>query len=165
MWLFIETKVGDTKENFVIEVAHVLGQRLRRLMPLWLLTLWVNMAGNKLKAHKEEMTFQKRPRSGNSTRKRNCKAQPLPHPTHASYKWGIRKIPFICADSFPALGFSYLSFIWLINLFMEMCNPHRTNCLFQPLICKERVRPKEGRSEKDKLAEWVLNEAALPNLL
>ena len=117
-------------------------------MSFWLLTLWVNTARNKLQAHKEEPIFQERPRFGSSTRKRNCKAQPLPHPTHASYKWGIRKIPFICADSFPALGFSYLSLIWLINLFMETCYPHRNNCLFQPLICKERVSPKEGGSEK-----------------
>lgn len=26
MWLFFKTKVGDTKQNFVIEVAYVLGQ-------------------------------------------------------------------------------------------------------------------------------------------
>lgn len=149
MWLFFKTKVEDTKQNFIIEVTCTgSNARLCKPVPLWLLTLWVNMARKKLQAHKEEAIFQERPRFGSSTRKRNCKAQPLPHPTHASYKWGIRKIPFICADSFPALGFSYLSFIWLTNLFMEMCSPHRTNCLFQPLICKERVSPKEGGSEK-----------------
>lgn len=114
-WLFFKTKAGDTKQNSGLGAAHVLQNC--KLMPLCLLPLWVSMARNKPWAHKEQTTFQERPGFGSSTRKRNCKAQPLPHPTHASYKQGIRKIPFICAHSFPALGFSDLSFIWLINLF------------------------------------------------
>lgn len=101
MWLFFKTKVGDIKQNLSLGAAHVF-QNCKRV-PLCLLPLWVS---NKLWAHKEQTTFQERPGFGSSTRKRNCKAQALPHPTHAGYKWGIRKIPFICADSFPALGFS-----------------------------------------------------------
>lgn len=90
-------------------------------MPLLMLTLWIKLARNKLQSHKEEMIFQEICRFGSSTRRKVFKPQPQPHSVLASYEQGIRKIPFICVLSFPLLGFSHSSFIWLRNLFIEKC--------------------------------------------
>lgn len=129
-------------------------------MPLIMLTLWIKLARNKLQSHKEEMIFQEICRFGSSTRKKVFKPQPQPHSALASYEQGIRRIPFICVLSFPLLGFSHLSFIWLRNIFMEMHYPHRTNCLFVSDLQK-KVSPKEGESKKGYIRgvrdEWGRN--------
>lgn len=125
-------------------------------MPLIMLTLWIKLARNKLQSQKEEMIFQEICRFGSSTRKKVFKPQPQPHSALASYEQGIRRIPFICVLSFPLLGFSHLSFIWLRNIFMEMHYPHRTNCLFVSDLQK-KVSPKEGESKKGYIRE--MNEA------
>lgn len=169
MWLFSKTKVGDTEQNFDLGAAHVL-QNCKQ-MPLCLLLLWVSMARNKLWAHKEQTTFQERAAFGSSTSKRVCKAQPLPHPTHASYKRGIRKIPFICADSFPALGFSDFSFIWLTNLFLWKCGVLVEGAAYPSFwSAGGESAPGEVGMRRDLVEGWVLCRAeiygsVLPSLL